>query len=579
MARILLVDPSETARRALQGILARGEHRFAAVAQPGEAWTFLRRNPGVDLLITGLQLEGGGNGLALVKKLRADSCLQHLPVVVYTGHGDRDSVRLAVNLHVQNFLAKPYHDDDIFAEIDKAEANPWRDRFFEEEKSFCRLMKLTPEALHTQLTTVHTALVAARAPLGRCQELADWRAAADLTAPLRRQAEDTGVWAVVDVLTQMTDHASTGRWSLWAADLEALDYATLLLAGRLDPVRAASPGFYAEADPAAETELRARAVWLAAPAEGRCPVIPWEQLQREVEALPGCPVIDSAAAAFQMAANGHPSCINPLMDLVARDPGLSVQMLIAANQAHPAAPGDNPIEDARLAVGQLGELRLEQQARGLAIVGEHALNLSPHFNWPRYWTFQRGVARIAQAICHDLEFYSLEPSARVAGQLHDIGRLILAHLHPTGFQAILEYARVKNVRLHEAEKLFLGCTGNHLGVHFAEKFGLSRRFVNVMRGIDDPAAITDDIQLAAIISLARKLCRQNGVGASGDPVLDSAKPIAETAQWRVLSEGLYPSFELKKFEAEIHAQCDRLRTEFSGHQAGTVGDLVAHAVG
>jgi HD-like signal output (HDOD) protein len=288
-------------------------------------------------------------------------------------------------------------------------------------------------------------------------------------------------------------------------------------------------------------------------------------------------VIDSAAAGFQMIANGHPSCINPLMDLVARDPGLTAQMLIAANAAHPPKPGDNPIEDARLAVGQLGEVRLEAQARALLVVTSQVMNLPPGFDWPRYWTFQRGVARIAQLICQELEFYSLEPAARVAGQLHDIGRLILAHLRPAGFQAILEHARVHGLRLHEAERLFLGCTTNHLGACFGERAGLPARFVNVIRGMDDPGAAGADRHLVAVVSLARKLCRQNHVGASGDVPLASARPIKDTPQWAILSEGLYPSFNLEKFETQIHAHCGRLCTEFSGHQAGTVGELVAGA--
>ena len=128
----------------MKGILARGEHRFAAVTSPTEAWSFLRRNPGTDLLFTGLQLEGAGNGLALVQKLKGDIFLKHLPVVVYTGHGDRNSVKSAIDLHVQNFLVKPYHDEDIFREIEKAVGNPWRNQFFEEERSFCRMMGLTP---------------------------------------------------------------------------------------------------------------------------------------------------------------------------------------------------------------------------------------------------------------------------------------------------------------------------------------------------------------------------------------------------------------------------------------------------
>lgn len=562
----------------MQGILARGAHLLATVESVAAAWDFLRRNPGADLIFTDLKLAGGGSGLTLIQRLRADPCLQHLPVVVYTGQGDRESVRQAMELHVQNFLVKPYRDEDLFAEIDKALADPWRNRFFEEEKSFCRMMRLTPEQLHTMLADLHRDLGAADAPLRAAGEAADPRTAAHLLAPLQRQAEAAGAWAAVEALTALADRAGEAKWAAWPAALEALDFAVRLLASRLDPEHAASPDFaQPPAAPAEDALPRERAVWLAAPAENRCPVVPAAQLLHEAEALRGCPVIATAAAAFQMMANGHPSCINPLMDLVARDPGLTAQMLIAANVAHPPAAGENPIEDARLAVGQLGEVRLEALARNLLLVEERVMDLPPAFDWPRYWTFQRGVARIAQVICRDLEFYSLEPAARVAGQLHDIGKLVLAHLHPAGFQAVLEHARTQHLRLHEAERLFLGITTCQLGAHFAAHAGLSPRFVNVIRGIDDPGAATEDVQLVAIISLARKLCRQNHVGAAGDPPLDNARPIQDTAQWAILREGLYPSFNLPKFEAQIHAQCGRLRAEFSGHQSGTVGELVAGA--
>lgn len=560
----------------MKGILARGDHRFAAVPGPAEAWAFLQRNPGVDLLFTGLKLEGSGNGLGLVRRLKADPFLKHLPIVVYTGHGDRASVKAALDLHVQNFLVKPYHDDDIFKEIEKAEANPWRNQFFEEEKSFCRMMGYTPEQLHRLLARLQSELTVAHGSLTRAIELQDQRLVAEVLNPLREQAEAAGVWAIVEAVDPLLALAGEDKWSALGLQVEALEFAGRLLACRLDPEHAASPDYLSAIDQSTAVETATRAAWLAAPAENRCPVVPRAQLQKEVAALRGCPIIDTAAATFQMMANGHPSCINPLMDLVARDPGLSAQMLIAANQAHPPKPGDNPIEDARLAVGQLGEVRLEQLAKTLVIAEERIFHLPPAFDWPRYWIFQRGVARIAQITCRELEYFSLESTARVAGQLHDIGKLVLAHLHPAGFQAILEYARMRRVRLHEAEKLFLGCTTCELGALFGERAGLPRRFVNVIRGIDDPSAATEDRHLVAIISLARKLCRHHGVGASGDPPLVTARPLRETPQWEILRETVYPSFSLEKFEEKIHAQCALLRAEFSGHQAGTVGEIVAH---
>lgn len=558
----------------MQGILARGSHHFAAVDTPAAAWSFLRRNAGTDLLFTGLQLEGAGKGLDLIQRLRADPCLKHLPVVVYTGHGDRASVKSAIDLRVQNFLVKPYHDDDIFAEIDKAEANPWRDRFFEEEKSFCRMMRLTSEQLREMMAVLLHDLLAAQEPLAAAALRTDQPTVAHLISPLLKQAEAAGVWAVVEALNRLNDQAGRQEWGAWTATSSELDFASRLLACRLDPDQGASPDFYTTAT-APDPHERERKAWLAAAAENRCPVVPPDQLLSTVSSLRGCPVIDTAAAAFQMMANGHPSCIGPLMDLVARDPGLTAQVLIATNRLNPPGPGEDHVEDARLAIGQLGEVRLEMLARTLVVVPQSSLNLPPDFDWPRYWIFLRGVARVSQIICRELDFASLEPAARAAAQLHDIGTLVLVHLHPAGFQAILEHARRHRVRLFQAEKLFLGCTTTRLGAHFAAQNGLPPRFVNVIRGIDDPDGATEDRRLVAIVSLARKFCRHNGIGTSGDPPLESARPVKDTVQWAILSEGLYPSFDLAKFEEHIHVQCQRLRAEFSGHQSGTVGELVA----
>jgi CheY-like chemotaxis protein/HD-like signal output (HDOD) protein len=564
----------------MHGILARGDHKLAAVDNGSQAWKFLHENPGVDLIFTELKLTDG-SALDLIKQLKADPLLRLLPVVLYTEHGDREAVRQAIALRVQNFLIKPYHDDDIFAEVDKAVADPWRDRHFEAEKSFCQLMGYTPADLRRMFGELETGLAGAREPLRKCAETSDVRKVSELTNPLKEEAETAGAWCLVESLQHVATIATEGRWAAWPAALETLEFCSLLLAGRRDPERDLAPGFSADANQEAGRNLTAteQDSWLAAPAEGRCPVQTLERLQRAIDALPGCPVISSAAASFQMVANGHPSCINPLMDLVARDPGLSAQMLIAANKAHPPAEEFDRIEDARLAVGQLGEQRLEQQARSLAVIEERVMDLPPFFNWPRYWTYQRGVARIAQVICRDLEFHSIEPAARAAGQLYDIGKLLLAHIHPGGFRAIMEHARRHHLPLREAEKLFLGCTTKQLGAHFADRFGLSRRFANVMRWIDDPAAATEDANLVAILSLARDLCRHNQVGASGDPSADQLKPIAETAEWAILRESVYPSFNLQKFEQEIHAQCGRLRTEFSGQQAGTVAQIMAGAAG
>jgi CheY-like chemotaxis protein len=563
MANVLLVDPSEVAKKAMQGILARGGHRLAAVSGEPAAWSFLQQAIKVDLIFLELKLEEGG-GLSLVQRLKADNFLKLLPIVVYASHSERDSVKRALELGVQNFLVKPYHDTDIFAEIKKATTNPWRQRHFEEETSFCKLMGLTPAGLHKMLNELRTSLQLALPALRHHHEQKAAKPAIDQLKALAEDAETAGAWGIVECLNNLITSLESQAWDEFALTLEQVAFADQLIAQHLNPNHVPAE-FLTSHELNAAQEEQQRSVWSRAPAENRCPVVDWPRLQRELEALPGCPVIDSAAAVFQMAANGHPASLNALMDLVEKDPGLSAQMLIAANQLRRSEETEpTPLEDPRLAVGRLGELRLTSQAAGLLTAEERLMQLPPHFDWQRFWKFQTGVARMARYTCHYLELYSLEPTAHIAGLLHDIGKLLLLRLHPFGFQVVLEHARAQQVSLRTAERLFLGCTTAEMAAHFAETHGLPQRYAHVMRWIDAPADAPDNRVLVAVVSLARDLCRQNNVGVDGHSRREHAVPIEQTAEWAILSNSVFPSFNLRKFEQQVHAACKELKLELQG---------------
>ncbi|MFI5355281.1 MAG: response regulator, partial [Desulfobaccales bacterium] len=440
MACVLLVDGSEMARRAMHGILIRGGHRMAAVSTAQEAWKFVNEYVRVDLVITELKLPGG-SGLAFVQRLKGDSFLKLLPVVIYAESGDREMVKVALSLKVQNILLKPYHDDAIYAEIAKAMVNPWRNRHFEEEKTFCQQMGYKPEELHEMLEKLRTQLGEDRTALGRSAEAKALGAVKDRLNILSTQAETAGAWGVVDYLSELQRLAEKEDWAGFQEKLVGGGVADWLIARHLDPSFMPEP-FLSGQEVNAAHEEKARAIWFSAPAEGRCPVTDFPRLKLEIDALPGCPVLDSAAAGFAMNATGQPSSLNPLMDLVARDTGLAAQMLISASQLKRAEDFDpTPLEDPRLAVGRLGEVRLVSLARNLVTLEERHLNIPPHFSWPQYWIFQMGVARVARFTCHYLELYSMELQARMAGLLHDLGKLLLVKLHPFAFQAAVTYAR------------------------------------------------------------------------------------------------------------------------------------------
>jgi CheY-like chemotaxis protein len=565
MPHILLVDPTEIARKAMKGILARGGHRIAAVATVAEAWDFLRRNVGVDLVFLELKLEGE-SGMALLENLRSNVFLKTMPVVIYTGAADRAAVKRAMEIKVQNFLIKPYVDHQVLTEVDKVAANPWRSQHFEEEKSFCTMMGYTPDGLHQALDQLKTSLSVAAANL---LELANIRKSSAISAQLTElseMAEAAGAWGVVELLGNLRTLSDQGSWDAFTEGVNALDYAGRLIFAHLNP--GLIPEDFISDEERNEAELaKAREVWFNAPAEDRCPVVEWPQLVQELDALSGFPVISSTAASFQMSATGHPSSLAPLMDLVEKDPGLSAHLLVAVNKGRRTDDFHHePIENPRLCVGMLGEIKLAAMAAGIVTADERLMDVPP-CSWTKFWAFQVGVARMAQYTCRYLEFNSLEARAYAAGLLHDLGKLLLLHLHPIGFHAIVDYARRENVPISAAEKKFIGCTTREMAAHFAEKHGLLPSYANVMRWVDDPAQATDDAVLVASVSLARDLCRRNRMGWSGESDDGEIIPIAETAAWQILRERIFPSFNLEKFEAEAHAQCRELKLELHGRLA------------
>ena len=549
----------------MRGLLERGNHRFAAVESEGQAWDFVRENLQIDLVIIELQLQGS-LGVDLLQRLRGDSQLPEMPVLIYTARADRNTVKRCLELKVQNFLIKPYEEEQLFQEIGKALTHPWRASLFEEESSFCRMMGYRSDELREEIRGVGKGVDAILPELRIWAEDERVSGIPDRVHELREAAERAGTWGVVAALNGLEECVKAGRRPRLGAAIDSL-----ALSGRFIDLRLAADtpclGFMSERESGEREAEALRAVWLNAPAQGRCPILRWSQIEQRIDALPGFPVIDSVAAAFQMTATGQPSCMNPLMDLVARDSALSVQLLVAANKAHPAGAGESCIEDARSAVGQLGEMKVAALARNLVVVKQSTLEVPPSFNWPKFWMFNRGVARIAQLICHQLELYSMEPIARTAGELHDIGKLLLAHLEPIGFQIIIEHARTHRLPLREVEPLFVDSTTAQMGAHFADKFGLSRRLAHVIRWIDDPAAATEDARLVAVVSLARAFCEHNGVGASGE-YRDPGQPFLadRTKAWAVLEDCVFPSFNLREFERLINARCRVLRMDLAGRE-------------
>lgn len=556
MGNILLLDESPLAADALRGILSRGGHRCASAQTTEEAWRLLREGVAIDLVVLDLNLKQNA-GAAFLQRLHEEGFWKNLPVVIYTTLADPAHVRSALALKIQNYLIKPYQEKIIYAEIAKAAKNPWRDLHFEEPHSFCAQMGIVPEHLTKFRLDLMTALDAHAKIFAK---YATERSINDVFTRidgLIGDAENAGVWAAADALRTLRAYAENRDWASFANCEEPLGFVSRLIFSQINPTYIPDI-LRSEEERILERENAERARWFTADVDTGGPVVAARDIENQVSALPSCPVIDTAAAGFLMSADGRTENISQVMELVAEDPGLSAQVLIAANrQSHAEMTS---IDDPRAAVSLLGEMKLHALGKSLLTIPERHMHVPPT-TWAKYWMFQVGVGKLAQFICDYLEFSYLVGNAYTAGLLHDIGKLVLLRLHPFGFQAMVRHAQEKKIPLHAAEQKFIGCTTRDIGARFAQTTGLPPIYADVIRWVETPELATDHIDLVAMVSLARHVCLHNHVGYCGDTPDDACPPISDTPAWRVLQPRLFPSFDLAKFEVQAHARCLEVRSD------------------
>jgi CheY-like chemotaxis protein/HD-like signal output (HDOD) protein len=562
MANILLIDGNEVARKAMKGILARGGHRFASVADFKEGREFLDRHIKIDVVFMDLPAKAG-EGMDFVRQLRQDLFFKLIPVVIYAGQADRAAVRTGIDLKVQNFLVKPYSDSAIFAEITKAAANPWRQSHFEEERSFCAMMGIKPDELRKMLDSLRTAMIGGMDFIKDCIGKEDAKSAEARLVELAGQAEMAGAWGAVECLNQIRPVAAERDWHGLQSGLIRIDFACRLIWIHINPSFIPDP-MLTDQEREAEAEARERDRWFQAEARGQLPVVQPKQLMHQIETLPGCPVVDTSAAMFQMLANGQRASLIPIMEQVEMDPGLASQILLAANKLRKSEEDDHtPIEDLKLAIDLLGEIKLATLGKGLVTVEERLLHALP-FTWPRFWMFQIAVARMSRLTCSYLEYGSLADRAYIAGLLHDFGKLLISHLYPFGWQAIMADARENGVPTAESERKLIGCTARELADHFAATHGLPDCYRHVMRWLESPEEAEGNQELVAIVALARDLCRRNHLGHDGDQPWKHPPPLEETPAWRVLGPKIFLGFSWERFEGQMHTSCQEIKRELHG---------------
>lgn len=105
--KILIVDDFSTMRRIIKNLLRDLGFTNTAEADDGSTALPMLRSGSFDFLITDWNMPIM-NGLDLLREVRADEKLKHLPVLMVTAEAKRDQIITAAQAGVNGYVVKPF---------------------------------------------------------------------------------------------------------------------------------------------------------------------------------------------------------------------------------------------------------------------------------------------------------------------------------------------------------------------------------------------------------------------------------------------------------------------------------------
>ncbi len=120
-AKILIVDDMMTMRKlVIKCCKEIGFTDFIEAADGALAWEALNNaNPPVGLIISDWNMPNS-SGLDLLKRIRSDSRLKHLPFLLVTAEAEKPQIIEAVKAGVTNYVVKPFTPDVLKTKLEEA---------------------------------------------------------------------------------------------------------------------------------------------------------------------------------------------------------------------------------------------------------------------------------------------------------------------------------------------------------------------------------------------------------------------------------------------------------------------------
>jgi DNA-binding response OmpR family regulator len=122
VGRILVVDDEAGIRSLVRTVLEREGHEVLEASGGWEALDLIEREP-IDAILLDVSL-GDIEGMAVLRRVRANPRVTDLPVIMLSGHTEKATVEEARALGSTVYLAKPFDGSQVVAALAEALGGP-----------------------------------------------------------------------------------------------------------------------------------------------------------------------------------------------------------------------------------------------------------------------------------------------------------------------------------------------------------------------------------------------------------------------------------------------------------------------
>ncbi|SIQ50346.1 response regulator receiver protein [Shewanella morhuae] len=116
--KILIVDDFSTMRRIIKNLLRDLGFNNTQEADDGSTALPMLQKGGFDFVVTDWNMPGM-QGIDLLKAIRADDSLKHLPVLMVTAEAKREQIIAAAQAGVNGYVVKPFTAATLKEKLDK----------------------------------------------------------------------------------------------------------------------------------------------------------------------------------------------------------------------------------------------------------------------------------------------------------------------------------------------------------------------------------------------------------------------------------------------------------------------------